>query len=107
MPEQGTLGWRFKSGLTLEEMQALLSKMGVAGWSLGDSERLGDYLGGRLTEEAVGRIYKVKDGYVVNLRFFSKEGDAAAQLGLAKKRLLEEILPAVSARDVKAAEPLD
>jgi len=76
-------------------------------WMLGDSEHLGDYLGGRLTEEAVARIYVVQAGFLVNLLFTSLTGDVKAQLQVAQQRLLENILPLLCASDVTATDPLE
>ncbi len=104
---QTTLGFAFKCPLPLAEMKPRLDALGPTPWSEGDSERHGDYLGGKLTAEAVGRIYKMREGFVVNLRFFSTNGDPLSQLAMAKERLLTKVLPAVEAREVKPADPLD
>lgn len=107
MAVQTTLGWIFKSSLSLVEMKKCLDVLGPKPWSDGDSERHGDYLGGKLTEEAVARIYKVGDGFIVNLRFFSMQGEPVTQLAVSKERLINQVLPTVKARDVRLADPLD
>lgn len=106
MPIQ-KMAWSFKSDLKPAEMLKRLNAAWSKPWTEGDSEHLGDYLGGRLTPEAVGRIYKVRDGYVVNLRFYSEKGDEAQQLIEAQTVLVSKVLPIVEARDVEAADPLE
>ncbi len=107
MAVQTTLGWRFKSSLSLVEMKKRLDMLGPNPWRDGDSGRHGDYLGGKLTEEAVARIYKVGDGFIVNLRFFSTQGEPVSQLAISKERLVNQVLPATEARDVSPAAPLE
>jgi len=100
-------GWAFQSALSLLQMKAALDAGSDTPWTLGDSEHLGDYLGGRLTEQAVARIYVVEDGFVVNLRFTSLAGDVRLQRQDAERRLLGEILPLVLARDTTPTDPLE
>ncbi len=76
-------------------------------WKDGDSAWYGDYLAGRLSPEAVGRIYPSGTGFIVNLRFYSERGDAVTQLETASRRLLLEVLPFLEAHDVTVCEPLD
>lgn len=105
---QITLAWAFRSRHSLEQMRGLLDAAWPKPWSEGDSARLGDYLGGRLTEQAVARIYRVQDGgYVVNLRFYSLDNDPLPQLELAKRQLLDQALPLIEATDVDSTDALE
>lgn len=104
---QTTLGFTFKSPLSLGEMKSRLNAAGPEAWVDGDSHHHGDYVAGRLTDEAVARIYDVGNGFIVNLRFFSKEGDPVAQMAVAKERLLNTVLPTVDARNVTPAPALE
>ena len=107
MADRTILGWAFRSPLSLDEMKKRLDEAGPKPWSDGDSAYHGDYLGGTLTAEAVARIYKLRDGFVVNLRFFSEAGDPVAQLASATDDLLHRVLPLVEARDVRSTDPLE
>lgn len=100
-------GWTFQSRLGFSQMKDALNPTSARPWLLGDSEHLGDYLGGRLTEQAVARIYVVQAGFLVNLLFTSLNGDAKAQLQVAQQRLLEHVLPLLGALDVTATAPLE
>jgi hypothetical protein len=101
------LGWTFRSPLGFSQMKDALNPTPAPPWVLGDSEHLGDYLGGRLTEEAVARIYVVQDGFLVNLLFTSLNGDVKAQFQVAQQKLLEHILPLLGAIDITATDPLE
>lgn len=107
MAVRTTRGWAFRSPLSLPEMKQRLDAAWATPWIVGDSEHLGDHLGGTLTPEGVARVYAVRDGFVVNLRFVSLSGDVVAQLQAAEQRLLHEVLPLVEAQDVVATEPLE
>jgi len=100
-------GWTFQSPLGLSQMKDALNPTPAGPWVLGDSEHLGDYLGGRLTEEAVARIYLVQAGFLVNLLFTSPDGDVKAQLQIAQQRLLDQVLPLLGALDITATDPLE
>ncbi|AUX27743.1 uncharacterized protein SOCEGT47_083410 [Sorangium cellulosum] len=102
-----TLAWSFKSDLSQDEMLRRLDERWPSTWSISDSGRHGDYVAGRLTPEAVARIYEDGPGFVVHLRFSSPGGDVRAQLLAAQQRLIVEVLPLVGARDVDTTEPLD
>ena len=91
-------------------MKAPLDAAFGRAWSWGDSAIHGDYLGGSITPEAVVRIYEVDDRFVVELRFFSTAGSAAAaaeQLAQAEELLIGKVLPTIDAKDVKDADPMD
>jgi hypothetical protein len=89
-------------------MKRELDRAWPARWTEGDSARLGDYLGGRLTAEAVARIYRTGPSrYAVTLRFLSETGDPTSQLEAAKRLLLEEVLPLVGAEEPTDCEPLE
>ncbi|MBI4954009.1 MAG: hypothetical protein HY908_18445 [Myxococcales bacterium] len=100
------LAWSFDSELGSRAMLKKLNELGLGAWEEGDSA-YHDYLAGRLTKEGVVRIYAVGAHHVVNLRFFWKEGDAQAQLRAAKQVLLDQVLPALGARDVQPTEPFE
>lgn len=76
-------------------------------WSWGDSAVKGDYLGGKVTPEAVVRIYEAGDRFIVELRFLSEATGASAadQLAAAKARTLDQLMAAIDAKDVRDAEP--
>jgi hypothetical protein len=107
MTEQARTAYAFTSGYSLDEMKVLLDAASPAPWMIGSSHYHGDYLGGRLTPEAIARIYRIGDGYVASLRFSSTRGDAVAHFDAAKEQLLSRVLPLVGARDVRATEPID
>jgi hypothetical protein len=100
-------GWTFQSPLGLSQMKDALNPTSVRPWVLGDSDHLGDYLGGRLREEAVARIYVVQAGFLVNLLFTSLNGDVRAQFQVAQQKLLEHILPLLGAIHVTPTDPLE
>jgi hypothetical protein len=97
------MAWSFRCELSLREMMSKLNALWWDPWEEGDSSYY-DYLGGQLTKEAVARIYKNKDHYVVNLRFFSKSPDPTAELLDAQTTLITKVLPIIGARDVASAE---
>ena len=107
VPVQTIRGFAFESDLTLAKLKLRLRDVTGINWEDGDSAYHGDYLGGRLSAEAVVRIYSVKIGYVANLRFYSKARDAIAQLQGAESRLVNEILPAIGCRNARPCEPLE
>lgn len=107
VPVQTIRGFAFESDLTLAELKLRLRDVTGTDWKDGDSAYYGDYLGGRLSAEAVVRIYSVKIGYVANLRFYSKARDAIAQLQGAQSRLVNVILPAIGCRNARPCEPLE
>jgi hypothetical protein len=88
-------------------MKATLDAASATPWVVGDSDHLGDYLGGRLTEQAVARIYTTQHGFSVTLRFTSLEGPARAQLEEAERKLLGEVMPLLDAYDVAETDPLE
>ncbi len=107
MSTRTTLGWAFKSPLSMKEMEQKL-KAWPRPFEVGDSDRHGDYLGGKVTDEGVARVYDTRGGgYLAELRFFSAGGDVRGQLDAAKDALLGRVLPLLMARDVAEAEPLD
>jgi hypothetical protein len=65
------LGWSFNTPLTLKEMKTRLNSLSSSSfspqsssqWTDGDSAWYGDYLAGRLSPEAVGRIYPSGTGF--------------------------------------------
>jgi hypothetical protein len=101
------LGWTFSSPLRFSEIKSKLDAASEKPWVVGDSEHLGDYLGGRLTEEAIARIYTTQEGFAVNLRFTSLDGPAKAQLEAAERKLLSEILPLIEAYEILESDPLE
>jgi hypothetical protein len=107
MSAQTTLGWAFRSSVSFDEMKRRLDSAGPQPWVVGDSAYHGDYLGGKLTPETFARIYEVQDGFVVNLRLFSAEGDPISQLAKATDDLLKRVLPLVEARDIRSTDPLE
>ena len=88
-------------------MKAQLEVASLTVWRDGDSAWHGDYLGGRLSEHGVARIYEVGSEYVVHLRFLSPHADALERLLRDQVRLLEVMLPAVRAENVRVTAPLD
>ena len=102
-----TRAWAFTSQLSLEAMKPCLEAASGIAWRDGDSAWHGDYLGGRLSEYGVARIYEVDAGYVVHLRFHCPHADALERLIADQTRLLEVMLPAVCAESVRVTEPLD
>ena len=107
MSARTTIGYAFKSPMSLSDMEQALKTGWPRPFEIGDSDRYGDYLGGRVSDEAVAKIYDVRGSYVVNLAFASTHGDVPTQLAAAKHALLNKVLPLLSARDVVEAEPLD
>lgn len=105
---QTTRAWTFRSRHSLGEMKALLDAAWPQPWGIGDSAHLGDYLGGRLTEQAIARIYAMRDGsYVVNMRFYSSDPHVLPQLELATRRLLDQMLPQIEATQIHSTEALE
>lgn len=108
--ERTTLDFRFESDLPLAGMKRALSVPGQKEWVFGDSEWNGDYLGGNITPEAVARIYPTKREslFHVTLRFVTgtAEPHAEANLREAERTLLDQILPAIQARNVQPAESM-
>jgi hypothetical protein len=106
--ERTTLDFRFESDLPLAGMKRALSLAGKQEWIFGDSEWHGDYLGGSITPEAVARIYTTKrqDLFRVSLRFVTSaaEPNAEAKLREAERTLLDQVLPAIHARNIQPAE---
>ena len=108
--ERTTVAFVFNSDLSLAQMKNTLEAGGQQEWTFGDSEWHGDYLGAAISADAVARIYATRreDLFHASLRFVAEAGDAGgrAQLLEAQRTLLEEVLPLVHARDVRAVEPL-
>jgi len=104
-----TLGWKFQSELSLEEMKSELNRPGKVEWKLGDSTNHGDYLGGRITPEAIVRIYNLGGNeYHVNMKFYSTQTEnVVSQLDNAKSILMNEIFSQFHVENVIIAEPLE
>ena len=97
-----TLAWGFKSPLNQFAMKQRLDEVSEKPWGWGESDYNGDYIAGRVTPEAAGRIYLVDGAFVMELHFVSKADQqevADAQLAKAKDRLVNELLPLVQAVD--------
>jgi hypothetical protein len=108
--ERTTLDFRFESNLPLAGMKSALSVPGQNEWVFGDSEWHGDYLGGSITPEAVARIYPTKRQtlFHVTLRFVTgaAEPNAEAKLREAERTLLDQVLPAIHARNIQPTQSL-
>ncbi len=105
-----TQGWAFQSSLSLEQMKGRLDATFETPWSLGDSHYLGDYLGGRLDENVVVRIYMVESGFVANLRYRSLDDDvidANKQISNGERLLINRVLPMILAQNITPTEPLE
>lgn len=102
------MGWAFNSRLSLNGMNEGFDASGSKPWAGCDSERHGDYLGIKLTEEAVARIYSLRNGrFVVNLRFLSRDGNSVAQLTAAVDDLLTRVRAILESRDVRSTDPVE
>jgi len=108
MISRTTLAWAFDTASTLADMKPRLDALGLGDWQFGDSERLGPHLSGRLTPEAVARIYVVRvegaRSYRAHLRFYSEDENPVPQLTAAKQLLVGVVLPSVSAKDIRPTE---
>ena len=106
-----TLGWTFRSSLSLVEMKQRLDATSEREWIVGDSHFHGDYLGCRVDEDTVVRFYSVAVlHYVVNLRYRSLSDDAVianARVERSESKLLKHFLPLVEAVDVAPSEPIE
>ena len=94
-----TQGWAFLSPLSLVEMKVRLDASSGRAWVVGDSHFHGDYLGCRIEEDTVVRIYATEpSNYVVNLRYQSLSDDvtmANVQIERSESTLLEQFLPLI------------
>ena len=100
--------YEFRSDLSLAEMKNRLDAAWPSTWLERDSDTKPDSISGALTAEASARIFHLGgDLFVVNLGFRSHGGDAVAQLEQARRRLVDDALPIVGARDVKPGERID
>jgi hypothetical protein len=86
-------------------MKARLDAAFEAPWTWGDSAIYGDYLGGQLTPEAVGRIYEAEDRFVVELRYYSTSRNAADEFARAREQV-QRVLRTIEATDVQDADPM-
>ena len=106
-----TQGWAFQSSLSLLEMKGCLDAGSGREWIVGDSHFHGDYLGCRIEEATVVRIYTTEpSNYVVNLRYRSLSDDAAmanVRIERSESTLLEQFLPLIKAANVLPAEPIE
>ncbi len=109
--QRTTVACAFQSDLSLAQMKKVLDANWPQNWVFGDSELHSDYLGGRLTPEAVARIYVVKEinGFVVNIRFLAEAGDpnGKAKFTEAQRSFLERVLPLIHAHEVERAETIE
>ncbi len=108
--ERTTLAFAFVSDLSLRQMKQILDARGLGAWVFGDSEWYGDYLGGSIAPRAVARIYALKYDrrFHLSLRLVTESDDARAKARLeeANQTVLEQVLPAIQGKDLRAVEPL-
>ncbi len=104
------VAFTFECDLSLAQMKRTLDAQCQREWTFGDSEWHRDYLGGRLTAEAVARIYAVRNGRTchVDLRFVAEAADPEGKFKFleAQHKLLEQVFPAIQGRNIQPAEPL-
>jgi hypothetical protein len=101
-----TLAWSIDSPIHMGEMKARLDAAFPEPWTWGDSYYFGEYLGGRLTRDAIGRIYEADGRFVVELHFYSDSADADALFAVAKDLLEHKVLSVVEARDTHVTSPM-
>lgn len=100
----------FKTELSLEQIFARLNEAGPWRWSMRDNERWGDYISTRALrdpDDAMVKIIVEPDHYVVNTTFESDLPDATTRLEALRATLLEKVLPAIDARDLKPTDTHD
>lgn len=105
-----TLAWAFQSTLSQDQILTRLNEKGSLIWDLFDNYYLGDYISGKLTKEAGVRIYEYEDRFILELRFCSAEDNAdnaKSQLLEMQRKVLEEVLPMIEARNVLPTESFD
>lgn len=97
--------WRFTSAWSLEDIKKALDEASSSPWEVGDSPRLGLYIGQFVPPDSRARIHRVERGYVVQLE--SHRVDYPGLFESAQTRLLSEILPRAGAENVLGCELLD
>ena len=103
-----TVSYSFRCAHKLDTAKAALDAVWPSAWLVFDSDSKQDSIGGRLTPTATARIYRYGvEYYIVNVRVTAEQAELAARVDEANKCLLEDMLPLLAARDIKACEPVD
>lgn len=106
----GHFAWSYVSDASLERQQELLADATHARWQLRESSHYGEYLAwskvGPYAESIRLRVFEEGHGrFVIDLRWASeREGATIVDV---EAWVLEQLLPAVGARDVEEAEGYD
>jgi hypothetical protein len=103
------LAWHFRTELPWrEDVKARLDSISPRPWLMWDSDRLQDSITQKITEHAWLKIFEMNKGsFVANLTVEADRADFAQQLEQAKRRVFDEILPALGAYDVSESEPIE
>jgi hypothetical protein len=103
----GRRAWGFNSDLTLEEMKDRLKLFSSKPWIDRDSDVKPDSIYGELSEESAVRIFSVGEDamWFVAVLMVDADDTVAKQVATdALKNLMERVLPAVEARDIKPTD---
>ena len=99
------VAYSFTTTLKFPELLNRLNNDGPWRWMGRDSDHYGDYiscLGG--PDASRLKVFQEGDKYVLNIRYKSDAPNAAVEWEALHRQLLEQVLPSVGARDVRATE---
>ena len=103
--------WSFRSELTQAQMKERLAGTGDREWMERDSHWYGDYLSSISSapydEVLKLRIFEEKERFVLDVRFHSEHPDAERTWAKVQRWVLQIVLPAIEARDIRPDEGYD
>lgn len=104
-----TFAWHFRTELPWrDDLKTRLDPISPNPWVKLDSERQQDSISNKVTEHAWLRIFECNKGaFAANLTVEADQPDFAHQLERAKRRVFDEIFPAVGAHDVGESKPIE
>ncbi len=101
------LAYAFRSPLRFSEMLEELNRTTPWTWVMGDSETFGDYLVTRPYKRfSKFRIVEETGGYLFDIFYDFDDPEAADLWETQHELILQELLPALKARDIKPADNL-
>lgn len=104
-----TFAWRFRTELPWrEDLKTRLDQISPTPWLMWDSDHRQDSITNKITEHAWLKIFEFNKGsFVANLTVEADQLDFVHQLEQAKRRVFDEIFPAVDAHDVGESTPIE
>lgn len=96
--------YAFTSTLSLSEIRAKLNDIGPWSWIERDNDRFGEYISTRAMPDpdpGFIKIFVEPDHYAVNVVLKSERVDAPEEFAIVRNTLMQKLLPAIDARNIR------